>query len=85
MHSDELAAIWPTPAHNIKTYRQDNQLGTRLDGPMDFVSGWLRQVLGFLGLKDLRFVAADGLMFGGEERLAEARATIQSFDEVRAA
>jgi FMN-dependent NADH-azoreductase len=36
--------------------------GTRMGSELDFVTPWLRHVLGFIGLHDLRFVFADGLM-----------------------
>lgn len=45
--------------------------GTALGSEGDFLSGWLRQVLGFLGLRDVRIVAADQLMSDTEARLAE--------------
>lgn len=50
--------------------------GTRLNGPLDFVTPWLRHILGFMGLADVRIVAADGLGKDEETRLAEARAEI---------
>ena len=50
--------------------------GTRLHGPADFLTGWLRHVFGFLGLRDVRFVEADGLMGDAGGRLASARAQI---------
>lgn len=50
--------------------------GTRLDGPLDFVTPWLTHVLGFLGLSDVRWIRADGLGSDAETRLAEARAAI---------
>jgi FMN-dependent NADH-azoreductase len=46
--------------------------GTRLDGPLDFITPWLRHVLGFIGLHDVHVIAADGLMSNAEERLTEA-------------
>jgi FMN-dependent NADH-azoreductase len=51
--------------------------GTRLNGPLDFVGPWLRHVFGFLGLRDLRVIAADGLGAGAEQRLADAHAAIE--------
>ncbi|MEO0605172.1 MAG: DOPA 4,5-dioxygenase family protein [Myxococcota bacterium] len=51
--------------------------GTRLDGPLDFVTPWLKHVLGFLGLHDVTRIAADGLGRDEPGRLAEARAAIE--------
>ncbi len=50
--------------------------GTRVGGELDFVTPWLRHVLGFIGLHDLHFVLADGLMMD-PKRLAQARAQIE--------
>ncbi len=50
--------------------------GTRLDGPVDFVTPWLRHVLGFLGLHDVHVIRADGLGSAPEARLAQARRAI---------
>lgn len=49
--------------------------GTRMGGKLDFVTPWLRHVLGFIGLHDLRFVFADSLMVD-PSRLALAQAQI---------
>lgn len=43
--------------------------------PADFQSGYLRHILGFMGLKDVRIIAANGMDMGPEPRaegLAEA-------------
>ncbi|MEM1046282.1 MAG: NAD(P)H-dependent oxidoreductase [Pseudomonadota bacterium] len=50
--------------------------GTEIGGPLDFVSDYLRHVLGFLGMKDVTLIAADRLMQDREGRLAEVRHTI---------
>lgn len=50
--------------------------GTRLNTSLDFVTPWLRHVLGFLGLRDVHLIAADGLASEPEQRLAEAMAEI---------
>ncbi|MFT4974340.1 MAG: FMN-dependent NADH-azoreductase [Myxococcota bacterium] len=52
--------------------------GTRLRGPADFVSGWLRHVLNFIGLKDVHFIEADGLMADAPGRLAAAREQLRA-------
>lgn len=50
--------------------------GTEIGGPLDFVSDYLRHVLGFLGMKDVTLIAADRLMQDRDGRLAEVRRTI---------
>jgi FMN-dependent NADH-azoreductase len=49
--------------------------------PADFQSGYLRHILGFMGLKDVRIIAANGMDMGPEPRaegLAEANGKIDS-------
>ena len=47
--------------------------GTAIGSDIDFMSPWLKFFLGFLGMTDVRIVAADGIMGeGGEEKIAEA-------------
>lgn len=46
--------------------------GTPVDSPVDFATPYLRHALGFIGIEDVRVIAADGLVRGGEERLAQA-------------
>lgn len=36
--------------------------GTSLDSDIDFVSGWIRHVLGFIGIKDVTVIDSSGLM-----------------------
>ncbi len=50
--------------------------GTEIGGPLDFVSDYLRHVLGFLGMTDVTLIAADRLMQDRDGRLAEVRRTI---------
>ncbi len=49
--------------------------------PADFQSGYLRHILGFMGLKDVRIIAANGMDMGPEPRaegLAEANGKIDA-------
>jgi FMN-dependent NADH-azoreductase len=49
--------------------------GTAVGSAMDFATGYLRHVLGFLGIDDVQIVAADRLMARGEEEaMRNARA-----------
>ena len=50
--------------------------GTGVDTPIDFATPYLRHVLGFIGIKDVTVVAADGLgRNGGNRAAAEAAIT----------
>ena len=50
--------------------------GTALGSEIDYLTPWLRHILGFMGLEDLRIVAADKLVAEGEEAVAEAERQI---------
>lgn len=47
--------------------------GTPLGSDVDYASGYLRQMLGFIGIDDVTFVAADRLAFDREAGLARAQ------------
>ena len=52
--------------------------GTAIGSDIDFMSPWLKFFLGFLGMTDVRLVAADGIMGeGGEEKIAEAHHEVE--------
>lgn len=52
--------------------------GTTVGSQIDFLSPWLTFFLGFLGIKDVEIVAADGIMGeGGEERIAAAHEQVE--------
>ena len=53
--------------------------GVALGSDYDFASGYLRHVLGFIGITDVTFVGADALIGGGEEKLAEAERAADAF------
>ena len=47
--------------------------GTPIGSDMDFMSSWLTFFLGFLGIKDVEVIAADGIMGqDGETKIASA-------------
>ncbi|WP_179378331.1 FMN-dependent NADH-azoreductase [Jannaschia marina] len=50
--------------------------GTPMGSDIDFATGYLRHVLGFIGIDDVTFVAADAQAQKGEAAVAEARAEI---------
>lgn len=52
--------------------------GTQVGSDIDFVSGYLRHILGFLGITDVQFVAADLLMIDAEASHAKANAALEA-------
>ena len=47
--------------------------GTPMGSELDFASGYIRHMLGFLGITDIEFVAADRLAYDREAGLARAQ------------
>ena len=52
--------------------------GTPLGSEIDFASGYLRHILGFLGITDVEFVAADRLAMDREAGLARAQEALDN-------
>jgi FMN-dependent NADH-azoreductase len=52
--------------------------GTPLGSAVDFASGYVRHMLGFFGITEVEFVAADAIMFAPETKVAEAEARIDA-------
>lgn len=52
--------------------------GTKIGSEIDFASGYIRHMLGFFGITDVDFVAADAMVFGPEETLKSAEAQIDA-------
>lgn len=52
--------------------------GTQVGSEIDFASGYLRHVLGFVGITDVQFVAADQLMLDAEASHAKATAALEA-------
>jgi FMN-dependent NADH-azoreductase len=50
--------------------------GTEVGSSIDFASGYLKHVLGFIGIHDVEFFAADQLMMHGEQKLEAAKSAI---------
>ena len=50
--------------------------GTQVGSDIDFASGYLRHVLGFVGITDVQFVAADQLMIDADASHAKADAAL---------
>lgn len=50
--------------------------GTKMGSEIDFASGYLRHMLGFFGITDVEFVAADRMVFDPEATLKAAEAEI---------
>ena len=51
--------------------------GTPMGSEIDFASGYLRHILGFLGITDVDFVAADRLAFDHDAGMARARDAVE--------
>jgi len=52
--------------------------GTQVGSEIDFASGYLRHILGFIGITDVHFVAADQLMIDAVASHAKADAALQA-------
>lgn len=52
--------------------------GTQVGSDIDFASGYLRHILGFVGITDVQFVAADRLMVDREASRAKADAALEA-------
>ena len=51
--------------------------GTQVGSDIDFASGYIRHILGFVGITDVQFVAADQLMVDAEASYAKADAALE--------
>ena len=52
--------------------------GTQVGSDIDFATGYLKHVLGFIGITDVQIVSADRLMMDGENSLKSAGAQIDA-------
>ena len=52
--------------------------GTAIGSDIDFASGYLRHIMGFIGITEVEIVAADQMMMNGEGALSKAAAQIDS-------
>ena len=52
--------------------------GTKIGSPIDFASGYVRHMLGFFGITDVQFVAADAMAFGAEAAMAKGEAEVDA-------
>ena len=52
--------------------------GTEIGSEIDFASGYLRHMLGFFGITDVEFVAADQMVFNPDATLKSAEAQIDA-------
>ncbi len=55
--------------------------GTKIDSDIDFATGYMRHVLGFVGLTNVHVIEADQLMQFGETKIPEAEAQIDTLIE----
>jgi len=52
--------------------------GTKLGSPVDFASGYVRHMLGFFGITEVEFVAADAILFDPENTVKNAEAAVDA-------
>ena len=52
--------------------------GTQVGSDIDFATGYLRHMLGFIGITDVQFVAADALMADADAAMARANSAIEA-------
>ena len=52
--------------------------GTSVGSEIDFATGYMRHILGFIGITDVEIIAADALMVDADAALAKANAAIDS-------
>ncbi|UWR22865.1 FMN-dependent NADH-azoreductase [Sulfitobacter sp. S190] len=50
--------------------------GTKVGSDIDFASGYLRHIMGFIGITDVEIIAADRIMAEGDQAVSDARAKI---------
>lgn len=58
--------------------------GTEAGSEVDFATGYVRHVLGFMGITDVTLVAADRLMLDAEATMEKARAQVEALDAMAA-
>ncbi|MEM8654521.1 MAG: NAD(P)H-dependent oxidoreductase [Pseudomonadota bacterium] len=51
--------------------------GTPVGSEIDFATGYLKHIMGFIGIHDVEIIAADRVMAHGEEAVANAKADIE--------
>jgi FMN-dependent NADH-azoreductase len=52
--------------------------GTKIGSPIDFASGYVRHMLGFFGITEVEFVAADAILFDPENTVKNAEAAVDA-------
>lgn len=52
--------------------------GTKIGSAIDFASGYVRHMLGFFGITDVQFAAADAMAFGAEAAIAKGEAEVDA-------
>ncbi|MEQ8858968.1 MAG: NAD(P)H-dependent oxidoreductase [Pseudomonadales bacterium] len=52
--------------------------GSKVGSPTEFLTPYLRHVLGFIGVSDVEIIAADQLLMAGEDKVTRARQQVLS-------
>ena len=58
--------------------------GTAVGSDIDFASGYLRQIMTFIGITDVEVIAADRIAAEGDQAIAEARTAITALTAIAA-
>lgn len=58
--------------------------GTAVGSDIDFASGYLRQIMGFIGITDVEVIAADRIAAEGDQAIADARTAISALPAIAA-
>jgi FMN-dependent NADH-azoreductase len=74
IHRDRPAAAAGGQARHLRVASG----GTPVDGPIDFATGWLRHVMGFVGITDVQVVRSDRQMVDAEASRARAAEDIEA-------
>ena len=61
---------------NKKAYIIITSSGTKVGSSEDFVSPYLRSILGFMGITNVEYIAADCLMWDGDKKIIQAESRI---------
>jgi FMN-dependent NADH-azoreductase len=65
-----------------KTYLIVTSGGTPVGSDIDYATGYLKQVLSFIGIHSVEVIAADSLSRTGSDKLAQVRAQLQTLSVV---
>ncbi|MFT5892298.1 MAG: FMN-dependent NADH-azoreductase [Dokdonia sp.] len=68
---------------NKKAYVIITTGGTKLNSPVDHVTGYLTTFLNFIGITDITFISADEIMANQEKAITEAKELISKLETIK--